>query len=207
MQQVQMAERNARGGLVCDRTALKYCEQNPAIALLKRQCRQPLEQIDRHIGALDAEIAALGAADAAFGRRHQILTSIAGVGTLTANQFIAAMPELGSLENKQAAALAGLAPVARRSRQRKGKSLIRGGAEPMSGRPSRCQVWSPRASIQPSKVSISSSSMPESLPKSPSCESSPSPQTPRSKLIDAWRNLRLDHHGHSNADFFRNEGA
>ena len=105
-----MAERNARGGLVCDRTALKNCEQNPAIALLKRQCRQPLEQIDRHIEALDAEIAALGAADAAFGRRHQILTSIAGVGTLTANQFIAAMPELGSLENNQAAALAGLAP-------------------------------------------------------------------------------------------------
>ena len=122
-----MAERNARGGLVCDRTALKYCEQNPAIALLKRQCRQRLEQIDGHIEALDAEIADLGAADAALGRRHQILTSIAGVGTLTANQFIAAMPELGRLENKQAAALAGLAPVARRSGQRKGKSLIRGG--------------------------------------------------------------------------------
>ena len=37
------------------------------------------------------------------------------------------MPELGSLENKQAAALAGLAPVARQSGQWKGKSFIRGG--------------------------------------------------------------------------------
>lgn len=36
--------------------------------------------------------------------------SIAGVGMLTADQLIATMPELGSLENKQAASLAGLAP-------------------------------------------------------------------------------------------------
>jgi transposase len=60
-------------------------------------------------------------------RRHQILISIAGVGTLTANQLIATMPELGSIENKQAASLAGLARVTRQSGQWKGKSFIRGG--------------------------------------------------------------------------------
>lgn len=128
MQQVQMAELiNARDGLVRDRTALKNREKNLTIILLKRQCRQRLDQIDRHIEALDAEIATLVAADATLARRHQILTSIAGVGTLTANQLIATMPELGSLENKQAAALAGLAPIARQSGQWKGKSFIRGG--------------------------------------------------------------------------------
>lgn len=127
-QQAQMAELiNARDGLVRDRTALKNREKNLTIAFLKRQCRQRLEQIDRHIEALDTEIANLIAADAVLARRHQILTSIAGVGTLTANQLIATMPELGSLENKQAASLAGLAPVARQSGQWKGKSFIRGG--------------------------------------------------------------------------------
>lgn len=65
--------------------------------------------------------------DTALARRHHILTSIAGVGTLTANQLIATMPELGNLDNKQAASLAGLAPVARQSGQWKGKSFIRGG--------------------------------------------------------------------------------
>mgnify|MGYP003879176557 CR=1 FL=1 len=114
-------------GLVRDRTALKNREKNLTITLLKRQCRQRLEQIDRHIEALDAEIASLIAADAALARRHQILTSIAGVGTLTANQLIATMPELGSLENKQAAALASLAPIARQSGQWKGKRFITGG--------------------------------------------------------------------------------
>ncbi|WP_353642618.1 transposase [Mesorhizobium sp. WSM2239] len=37
------------------------------------------------------------------------------------------MPELGSLENGQAASLAGLAPVARQSGQWTGRAFIRGG--------------------------------------------------------------------------------
>jgi transposase len=115
------------GWLVRDRTALKNREKNLTIAILKRQCKQRLDQIERHIEALDAEIAGLIATDPALARRHEILTSIDGVGILTANQLIATMPELGTLENKQAASLAGLAPVARQSGQWKGKSFIRGG--------------------------------------------------------------------------------
>ena len=93
-QQSQMAELiNARDGLVRDRTALKNREKNLTIPLLKRQCRQRIEQIDRHIQALDGEIASFIAADSTLARRHQILTSIAGGGALTANQLIATMPE------------------------------------------------------------------------------------------------------------------
>lgn len=126
--QAQLAELiNARDGLVRDRTALKNRQKNLTVAILKHQCKQRLEQIDRHVDALDAEIATIIAADPALARRHEILTSIGGLGTLTANQLIATMPELGTLENKQAASLAGLAPVARQSGQWKGKSFIRGG--------------------------------------------------------------------------------
>jgi transposase len=127
-QQMQLAELiTARDGLVRDRTALKNREKNLTIAILKRQARQRLDQIARHVEALDAEIARLIAADPALARRHEIITSIDGLGTLTANQLIATMPELGTLENKQAASLAGLAPIARQSGQWKGKSFIRGG--------------------------------------------------------------------------------
>jgi len=126
--QAQLAELiNARDGLVRDRTALKNREKNLTSTLLKRQCSQRLDQIARHLEALDTEIAAIIAADAELARRHDILTSIDGVGVLTANHLIATMPELGTLENKQAASLAGLAPVARQSGQWKGKSFIRGG--------------------------------------------------------------------------------
>lgn len=127
-QQAQLAELiNARDRLVQDRTALKNREKNLTIALLKRQCAKRLEQITRHMKALDAEIAIIIAADPRLARRHQILASISGLGTLTANQLVATMPELGALENKQAASLAGLAPVTRQSGQWKGKSFIRGG--------------------------------------------------------------------------------
>ncbi|MFU0508043.1 transposase, partial [Pseudaminobacter sp. NGMCC 1.201702] len=37
------------------------------------------------------------------------------------------MPELGTIDNKQAASLAGVAPVDRQSGQWKGKSFIQGG--------------------------------------------------------------------------------
>jgi transposase len=128
VQQGQLAELiNARDGLVRDRTALKNREKNLTILLLKRQCRHRLDQIDRHIQSLDAAISQTIIADPQLARRHQILTSIQGLGTLTANQLIATIPELGSLDNKQAASLAGLAPVARQSGLWKGKSFIRGG--------------------------------------------------------------------------------
>lgn len=126
--QLQLAELvNARNGLVRDRTALRNRQKNLTIAILKRQCTQRLDQIARHIESLDAEIANLIAADPALARRHEIIASINGLGSITANQLVATMPELGSLENKQAASLAGLAPVARQSGQWKGKSFIQGG--------------------------------------------------------------------------------
>ncbi|MEO5598629.1 MAG: IS110 family transposase [Novosphingobium sp.] len=127
-QQALLAELiNARDGLVRDRTALKNREKNLTVALLKRQCKQRLEQVARHIEALDVEIAAIIAADTEFARKHEIIVSIGGIGIITANQLIATMPELGSLDSKQAASLAGLAPVTRQSGQWKGKSFIRGG--------------------------------------------------------------------------------
>lgn len=62
--QARLAELiNARDGLARDRTAIKNREKNLSIALLKRQCRQRLEQISRHIQVLDEEIAAVIASD------------------------------------------------------------------------------------------------------------------------------------------------
>lgn len=124
----QLAElANARNGLVRDRTALKNREKNLTIALLKRQTTQRLEQIARQIEAIDALAQEIVLADPELARRQEIIASISGLGIMTAAQLIATMPELGTLENKQAAALAGLAPVARQSGQWKGKSFIRGG--------------------------------------------------------------------------------
>ena len=53
------------------------------------------------------------AADDTLSRRAEILTSIPGVAEVTAAALIAEMPELGQLDAKAAASLAGLAPVTR----------------------------------------------------------------------------------------------
>ena len=49
------------------------------------------------------------------------------MGPIIARTLIAEMPELGTLDRRQIAALAGLAPWTRQSGQWKGKSLIGGG--------------------------------------------------------------------------------
>jgi transposase len=57
--------------------------------------------------------------------------SIPGVGEGTAFAMLIEMPELGAIEHKGAASLAGLAPIARDSGQRSGKRFIRGGRAPL----------------------------------------------------------------------------
>jgi len=117
----------AREGLVKDRTALKNRAKNLTLTLLKRQNRQRLEQIEKQIEAINNAALALIEAQPDLKRRAEIIASIKGIGLVTAIVLIAQMPELGALNPKAAASLAGLAPVARQSGQWKGKSFITGG--------------------------------------------------------------------------------
>ena len=50
-------------------------------------------------------------------RKLAILVSIPGIAEATAFAMLIEMPELGSLDGKQAASLAGLAPISRQSTQ------------------------------------------------------------------------------------------
>jgi transposase len=59
--------------------------------------------------------------------REALMTSVPGVGPATARTLLAELPELGSLDRRQIAALAGLAPWTRQSGKWKGKSFIGGG--------------------------------------------------------------------------------
>ena len=59
--------------------------------------------------------------------KEELLASVPGVGKTIARTLIAELPELGSLDRRQIAALAGLAPWTRQSGQWRGKSFIGGG--------------------------------------------------------------------------------
>jgi transposase len=117
----------AREALVKDRTAAKNRAKIRTLALLKRQNAQRLDQIERQVAAIDAAILAFIEADAELAKRLAILTSIPGVSRITAFALLIEMPELGTLEARQAASLAGLAPVARQSGCWTGRAFIRGG--------------------------------------------------------------------------------
>jgi transposase len=121
----------ARRALVKDRVAARNRGHTHRAALLKRQARARLAQIDRQIAALDAALHAELAADPALQARFDILVSIPGVGEATALALLIDMPELGALEHKGAASLAGLAPIARDSGQHRGQRRIRGGRAPL----------------------------------------------------------------------------
>lgn len=117
----------ARRALVKDRTAALNRNHQRRSALLRRQAAERLRQIERQIDAIDAALRAHLAADPALKARFDILVSIPGVGEATAFTLLIEMPELGAIEPKGAASLAGLAPVARDSGRHRGKRSIRGG--------------------------------------------------------------------------------
>jgi transposase len=63
----------------------------------------------------------------AWREKEDLLSSVPSVGPAISRTLIAELPELGSLDRKQIAALVGLTPFARQSGQWRGKSFIGGG--------------------------------------------------------------------------------
>ena len=117
----------ARRALIKDRTAATNRDHVSRAPLLKRHASQRLRQIERQLEAIDAAMQSLCQADADLKARLAILVSIPGIGDATALAMLIEMPELGTIENKCVASLAGLAPIARDSGQTRGKRFIRGG--------------------------------------------------------------------------------
>ena len=92
-----------------------------------KQHRQLLDHYDSQIKKVEAQIAKLMEKDQTLGQRVQALDEIQGVGLRTAYLVLAHMPELGTLNRQEVAALAGLAPWTRDSGAMKGMRCIGGG--------------------------------------------------------------------------------
>jgi transposase len=121
--------RTARNALIKDQVAAQTRAKAITLPLLKRQNAARLKQIEAQREAVDAEINALIQGNSDLAQRFAILCSIPGIAEVSAAMLLIEMPELGSLNEKQVAALAGLAPIARQSGNWKGKSFIRGGRQ------------------------------------------------------------------------------
>ena len=79
------------------------------------------------IARIDAAIDALVRTDDTLRRDATVLRTIPGIGAITAAALLALMPELGRLDRRRIAALAGLAPHPNQSGTRDGARRLKGG--------------------------------------------------------------------------------
>ena len=117
----------ARRALIRDKTAATARLKTASQALLMPQLTARLKQVERQLLQIDAAIAKIVAQDETLSSKLAILISIPGIAQTTAFAILIDMPELGALEGKQAACLAGLAPISRQSGKWQGKERIQGG--------------------------------------------------------------------------------
>jgi transposase len=96
-------------------------------AMLRRLSRRRIARLAADIDLLDRHLVAIVGTDAALAHRYRLLTSMPGVGVVLACTLIALLPELGSMNRKQVAALVGVAPYAFESGTLKGRRCIWGG--------------------------------------------------------------------------------
>lgn len=117
----------ARDAAVAEQTGLKNQLSAARLPVLRRQLTKRIARLAADVEALEREIVGSIKADDSLARRYQILTSIPSIGAAVAATLIACLAELGSLTDKQAAMLAGLAPIADQSGNRDGKRVVFGG--------------------------------------------------------------------------------
>jgi transposase len=122
---------NARTAATAERTALSNRLAAAGTAFLKAELRRRRDACQRHVERLDAEIERRILAQPDMARRHAILNSIPGIGPVTTAIFLTGLAELGACSAKQAAMLAGVAPIANDSGERTGRRAIRGGRMPV----------------------------------------------------------------------------
>lgn len=102
----------------------------------RRQARAPrvqrtidatLKTLQAQLVDLDAEIDDSVRGSPVWRAADDLLTSVPGIGDITARTLIAELPELGRLDRRRIAALVGVAPVNRDSGQMRGHRAIAGG--------------------------------------------------------------------------------
>jgi transposase len=94
---------------------------------LKKSLARLIAVLEKELAELDRDIDDTVRGSPVWREKEDLLASVPGVGPQTARTLIAELPELGNLDRKTVASLAGLAPYTRQSGRWKGKSMIGGG--------------------------------------------------------------------------------
>ena len=94
---------------------------------LQRRLDAHIAWLERALRDLETDLHDTIRSSPAWRESENLLTSVPGVGPITALTLIAELPELGRLDRRRIAALVGLAPFNRDSGTLRGRRMIRGG--------------------------------------------------------------------------------
>jgi transposase len=95
--------------------------------VLHRSIDEHIRWLEKRIAGLDEELGTMIRGTPLWRERDELLRSVPGVGNVLSSILLAHLPELGALNRKQIAALAGLAPFNRDSGSLRGSRCIWGG--------------------------------------------------------------------------------
>lgn len=109
--------------LVREKNAYEKCSDK----FVKADIRMSLNHIKKRIERCENRIKELIASDDEIKAKSERITAIKGLGPTAAAVLIAEVPELGSISDKQASGLVGVAPLNRDSGKWRGQRTIHGG--------------------------------------------------------------------------------
>jgi transposase len=102
-------------------------EKRMILPRLKKSIARLVKALEKELTSVNTDIDDAVRGSPAWCEKEDLLASVPGVGPIIARTLIAELPELGQLNRKEIAALAGLAPFTRQSGQWRGRSFIGGG--------------------------------------------------------------------------------
>lgn len=106
-----------------EKTRLKQATQ----ASVRKSVKEHIAWLDRQLRASDSGLRDAVEHCPAWQAKHDLLSGVQGIGPATSVTLIACLPELGTLDRKQIAALVGVAPLNNDSGPRQGRRRVYGG--------------------------------------------------------------------------------
>jgi transposase len=122
-----LADLVARRRQIIEMIVAERQREKRAKGRIKRSIARLLRSLEAELSDLDTDLDDAVRGSPAWRDKENLLASVPGIGPTIARTLIAELPELGTLDRRQIAALAGLAPWTRQSGKWRGKSFIGGG--------------------------------------------------------------------------------
>jgi transposase len=94
---------------------------------MKKSIARLIRVLQKELDSVETDIDDMVRGTPVFAAKEDLLSSVLGIGPAISRTLMVELPELGTLDRKRIAALAGLAPFTPQSGQWKGKSFIGGG--------------------------------------------------------------------------------